>query len=138
MFDLSAEGGLAALFAASFLAATILPGGSEAVLIGVVHKHPESVWTAIAVATVGNTLGGMTSYWIGRLLPNRVQSTAIERVRRWGYWGLLMSWLPVVGDALCLAAGWLRFNPWLSLLAFAIGKLARYLFVAGAWIGLTN
>ncbi len=137
MFDFSAAGGLTALFFASFLAATILPGGSEAVLIGVLHEYPDSVWQAIAVATVGNTLGGMTSYWIGRLIPNKAQHKALGWLRRWGYWALLLSWLPVVGDALCLAAGWLRFNAWLSLLAFAVGKFARYLLVAGVWIGLT-
>lgn len=138
MFDFSAESGLTALFFASFLAATILPGGSEVVLVGVLHKHPDAVWLAIAVATIGNTLGGMTSYWIGRLIPNKAQAAAIDRLQRWGYWGLLFSWVPLVGDALCLAAGWLRFNVWLSLLAFAVGKFARYLVVAGAWIGLTT
>lgn len=138
MFDFYAEGGLTALFFASFLSATILPGGSEVVLVGVIQKHPDSVWMAIAVATVGNTLGGVTSYWIGRVLPNKAQKKAIGWLQRGGYWALLMSWMPLVGDALCLAAGWLRFNFWLSLLAFAIGKFARYLFVAGAWIGLTS
>lgn len=138
MFDFSAEGGLTALFFASFLAATILPGGSEVVLVGVLHKHPDAVWRAITVATIGNTLGGMASYWIGRLIPNKAQAAAIGRLQRWGYWALLFSWVPLVGDALCLAAGWLRFNVWLSLLAFAVGKFARYLVVAGAWIGLTT
>ncbi len=135
MLDSSADGGLTALFLASFLAATILPGGSELVLIGVLHEHPDSVWQAIAVATIGNTLGGASSYWIGRLIPNKARSRAIDRVQRWGYWALLMSWVPLVGDALCLAAGWLRLSFGLSLIAFAVGKFARYAVVAAAWLG---
>jgi len=133
MFDFSAEAGFFALFAASFIAATVLPGGSEFVLIAVLHKHPDAFWQAIAVATVGNTLGGFVSYWMGRLIPNRVQHRAIIHLHRYGYWALLMSWVPLVGDALAVGAGWLRLNPWISLAAFAIGKCARYLIVAGGW-----
>ncbi len=133
MFDFSAEVGFVALFAASFIAATILPGGSEIVLIGVIHKHPEAFWQAIGVATLGNTLGGLVSYWMGRLIPNRVRHRAIIHLHRYGYWALLMSWAPLVGDALAVGAGWLRLNPWISLAAFAIGKFARYLVVAGGW-----
>jgi len=111
----------------------VLPGGSELVLVAVIHEHPESIWQAVAVATVGNTLGALTSYWIGRLIPNRVQHKSIIYLHRYGYWALLFSWAPLVGDALAVAAGWLRFNPWVSLLAFAIGKLCRYLLIVGGW-----
>ncbi len=133
MFDFSAEAGFIGLFVASFISATILPGGSEIVLIAVLHKHPDALLQAVAVATVGNTLGGMTSYLLGRMIPNRAPARAVIWLHRYGYWALLFSWLPLFGDALCVAAGWLRFNPWLSLLLFAIGKLFRYVFVAGAW-----
>ena len=133
MFEFSAESGFIALFAASFIAATVLPGGSEVVLIAVLHKHPEALWQAVAVATVGNTLGGLTSYWVGRLIPNRVHNKSIIYLHRYGYWALLFSWVPLVGDALAVAAGWLRFSPWISLAAFAAGKLFRYLLVAGGW-----
>lgn len=133
MFDFSAETGFVGLFIASFVAATVLPGGSEFVLIAVIHKHPEAVWQAVGVATAGNTLGGMTSYAVGRLIPNRAQHKAIIYLHRYGYWSLLFSWLPLVGDALAVAAGWLRFSPWLSLALFAIGKLVRYALVAGGW-----
>jgi membrane protein YqaA with SNARE-associated domain len=133
MFDFSAEAGLWGLFFASFVAATVLPGGSEVVLVAVIHQHPELLWTAVAVATAGNTLGGMTSYLLGRLIPNRVQHKAIIYLHKYGYWALLFSWIPLFGDALCVGAGWLRFNPVLSLLLFAIGKLFRYLLVAGGW-----
>lgn len=133
LFDFSAEAGFVGLFIASFLAATLLPGGSEVVLIAVIHRHPDAVLHAVAVATVGNTLGGCTSYLIGRLIPNRARSKALIYLHKYGYWALLFSWVPLFGDALCVAAGWLRFNPWLSLLLFAIGKLLRYALVAGGW-----
>jgi membrane protein YqaA with SNARE-associated domain len=133
MFDFPAEAGFVGLFIASFLSATLLPGGSEAVLIAVIARHPEAVIEAVAVATVGNTLGGASSFLIGRLLPNRAQHRAVIYLHRYGYWALLFSWVPVIGDALCVAAGWLRFNPWGSLLMLAVGKLLRYLAVAGGW-----
>ncbi|MEG0820535.1 MAG: DedA family protein [Burkholderiaceae bacterium] len=133
MFDFSAEAGFFALFAAAFISATILPGGSEVVLIGVLHKHPDMLWQAVAVATAGNTLGGITSFVIGRLIPNKAQSKYIIYLHKYGYWALLFSWLPLVGDALCIGAGWLRFNPYLSIALFAVGKLFRYVLVAGGW-----
>jgi membrane protein YqaA with SNARE-associated domain len=133
MFEFSVQAGLWSLFVASFIAATLLPGGSEVVLIAVIHQHPDLLWIAVAVATLGNTLGGATSYLLGRLIPNRVHHKAIIYLHKYGYWALLFSWVPLFGDALCVAAGWLRFNPALSLLLFAVGKLFRYLLVAGGW-----
>ena len=133
MFDFTAETGFVALFFASFIAATVLPGGSEFVLVAVIHKHPEALWQAVGVATVGNTLGGLTSYWVGRLIPNRVYHKSIIYLHKYGYCALLFSWVPLFGDALAFAAGWLRFSPWISLAAFAVGKLFRYVLVAGGW-----
>jgi membrane protein YqaA with SNARE-associated domain len=133
MLDFSAEAGFAGLFIASFISATILPGGSEVVLIAVIHRHPETLMQAVVVATLGNTLGGMTSYLLGRMIPNRADSRAIVWLHRYGYWALLFSWIPLFGDALCVGAGWLRFNPYVSLVLFAVGKLFRYLLVAGGW-----
>jgi membrane protein YqaA with SNARE-associated domain len=133
MFQFSEEAGFIGLFIASFLAATLLPGGSEVVLIAVLHQHPDALLQAVAVATVGNTLGGLTSYLIGRMIPNKAQSKAVIYLHKYGYWALLFSWVPLFGDALCVAAGWLRFNPWVSLALFAVGKLFRYALVAGGW-----
>jgi len=117
---------LTALFASSFLAATLLPGGSEAVLFGVLKLHPEQILPALCVATLGNTLGGMSSYLIGRILPQKKDLPGLPAMRRYGAPALLLSWVPILGDPLCVAAGWLRLNPWLSLLYIALGKLARY------------
>ncbi|HEX5363734.1 MAG TPA: YqaA family protein [Gallionella sp.] len=125
---------LISLFVSSFLAATLLPGGSEAVLFGVLKAYPGTLWTALAVATVGNTLGGMVSFGMGWLLPQTQQLKHVEKVRRYGTPVLLLSWAPLIGDALCLAAGWLRLNPWQAMLFIALGKFARYWLIAMAVI----
>ena len=119
-----------ALFASSFLAATLLPGGSEAVLFGVLKLNPQQYWPALAAATVGNTLGGMSSYLIGRVIPQRQKLKGLKWVQQYGSPALLLSWVPLIGDPLCVAAGWLRVNPWLSALFMALGKFARYLVIA--------
>ena len=118
------------LFAASFLSATLLPGGSEVVFFGILRINPELLWPALAAATIGNTLGGMTSYLIGRSLPLHRKLKGLERVRRHGSAILLLSWVPIVGDPLCVAAGLLRLNIWLSVSFIAAGKFARYCAVA--------
>jgi membrane protein YqaA with SNARE-associated domain len=120
-----------ALFASSFLAATLLPGGSEFVLFGVIKLNPQQTWPALAIATLGNTLGGMSSYLIGRVFPQKYEIKGIEWVKRYGSGALLLAWVPIIGDPLCVAAGWLRLNPWWSALFMAIGKFARYLVIVG-------
>ena len=120
---------LGGLFASSFVSATLLPGGSELALWTVVRTWPDHGHVALAVATLGNTLGGMTSYAVGRFVPRRELPRSLTWLNRWGVLALLGSWLPVVGDALCVGAGWLRLNPWSSLGLMAVGKLARYLVV---------
>jgi membrane protein YqaA with SNARE-associated domain len=125
---------LGALFAASFIAATLFPLPSEAALFAYLQAHPEKAALAVVVATVGNTAGGMTSYLVGRLIPARAQSRlsprSFELVRRYGAPVVAFAWLPLVGDALSVAAGWLRVN-WLAALAFmAAGRFTRYLVIA--------
>jgi len=119
-----------ALFASSFLAATLLPGGSEFVFAGILNAKPHLYWPALAVATVGNTLGGMSSYLIGRVIPQRAELKGLKWVQSYGSPVLLAVWVPILGDPLCVAAGWLRINPWLSTLFMTIGKFARYLTIA--------
>jgi membrane protein YqaA with SNARE-associated domain len=121
---------LGGLFLSAFLSATLLPGGSEVVLWALVRQDASLLWPAIAVATTGNTLGGMSSWLIGRLIPARQPVRGLPWVQRWGVLALLLSWLPVVGDGLCVAAGWLRLNWLASLACIALGKLARYHAVA--------
>jgi len=123
---------LLSLFASSFLAATLLPGGSEAVLFGVLKAYPAILWAALGVATLGNTLGGLVSFGMGWLVPPTRRLKHVEKVRRYGPPVLLLAWVPLIGDALCLTAGWLRFNPWHAALYMAIGKFARYGVIAYA------
>jgi membrane protein YqaA with SNARE-associated domain len=124
------EAGLLGLFLSSFLAATLLPGGSEAVLFALLKLHPEQAVPALALATLGNTLGGMTTYGMARLLPERKLPEKSAVVARHGAPILILAWAPIVGDALCAAAGWLRL-PWLPcVLWMALGKGLRYVFVA--------
>ena len=134
------QSSLLALFTSSFLAATLLPGGSEVALVSVLLAYPELHWQALTLATVGNTLGGMSSYLIGRLLPDEKamlkklgsSTRGLEWVRQHGTPILLLSWTPLIGDALCVAAGWLRANWLWSLLFIAAGKFARYWIIATA------
>lgn len=132
--------GYPALFVVSFLAATLLPMGSEWLLAALLIKGLDPV-LSVGLATFGNTLGGLTSYaigfWGGPLLTRRVlRMDDRARLRaevlygRYGSWSLLLSWLPVVGDPLCLAGGILRVGLPRFLLLVLLGKLARYLAVA--------
>ena len=118
-------GPLAGLFVSAFVSATILPGNSELVLGVIVAATPDLRWPAVAVATVGNTLGGMTSWAIGRALPatggERLAPRAVAFARRHGVWTLLLSWVPLAGDALCVASGWLRHDWRLAALCLLLG-----------------
>ena len=126
---------LLSLGLAAFLAATVVPFSSEAVLFGVLRMHDQLYWPALAVATLGNTAGGLSSYLIGRFIasrtpPTRIERAQVARLRRWGAPALAFAWLPVAGDALCIAAGWLRLH-WLQVTVWqALGRLARYWVVA--------
>ena len=91
--------------------------------------------TLLLVAAVGNTLGGMTSWGLGWLIAVKYparglvkpeQQQAVERIQHWGSPLLLLSWLPIIGDPLCVAAGWLRLSWWVSLVFIGVGKTARY------------
>jgi len=122
------------LFLSAFISSTLLPGSSEAVLVLIAADSGADKLVLLAVATLGNTLGGMSSWALGRVIAWRFparrfaakEQRAIARLQHWGSPVLLLSWLPVVGDPLCLAAGWLRIH-WLPSLVFiAAGKAARY------------
>lgn len=131
---LGPEAGLAGLFLASFLAATLLPGGSEAALFALLKLHPETLVPAVVLATLGNTLGGLTTYAMSRVLPQKalekVSPRRLDWVRHHGSPVLVLAWAPVIGDVLCVAAGWLRL-PWVPCgLWMALGKGLRYGVVA--------
>ncbi|MEM6161998.1 YqaA family protein [Erwinia sp. P6884] len=124
------------MFASSFLSATLLPGSSEVLLAGLLINGKVSISAIILIAALGNTLGGLTNIILGRCLPvkgqGRWHDTATAWLHRWGPAALLLSWLPVMGDLLCVLAGWLRFA-WLpSVIFLAVGKTLRYVALAFA------
>jgi membrane protein YqaA with SNARE-associated domain len=128
------------LFGWSFLAATILPLGSEAVLVVMVLRG-SSIAAAVLVATAGNYLGACTTYWLGsraaRLVEQRHPGSRREQraatlVRRWGQPLMVLSWVPVIGDALVAAAGAVRMPFWPFTFWIVLGKLGRYAAVAWA------
>ena len=128
------------LFGSAFLSATLLPGSSEVLLVYLLTTTEHSPVLLLIVATSGNALGGFTSYWLGRFLafrfPNRTlrekHQLAITRIQHWGSFSLLLSWVPIIGDPLCVAAGYLKLNPFLAFLLLTLGKAARYAFIMWA------
>ena len=121
---------LASLLGASFVASTLVPISSEVALFAVLKLHTDLAWPALAVATLGNTAGGITTYLIGRYIGSKKPLTQLDRVKRYGSPLLALAWLPFVGDGLCLAAGWIKLN-WLAVTLWsAAGRFARYWVVA--------
>lgn len=127
---------LAGLFVAAFGAATILPFQSEVVLGAMLAAETAPVWALFAVASVGNTLGSVVNYWMGRFIDRfegrrwfpaspRQMARARAWYARWGVWTLLLSWAPFA-DPLTVVAGALRTPFWLFLALVAIAKTGRY------------
>ena len=133
---------LASLFASSFLSATLLPGSSEVVLVAMLLSGVSQPWLLVVIATMGNSLGGLTNVILGRFFPlrekSRWQEKAVGWLKRYGAATLLLSWMPVIGDLLCLLAGWMRIS-WGPMLFFlCLGKALRYVLVAWATLqGMT-
>jgi len=138
---------LIVMFSGAFLAATLLPGGSEVLLVALLNKAPQAWLALVAVASIGNTLGAMTSFYLGRLgrfakspeaLSEGKHAKALTLIERYGVWSLLLSWAPIIGDILCLLAGWLKLPMLPALSMIFIGKTVRYLMVAAVtlhWLG---
>lgn len=138
--------GLWGLFGSAFLSATILPGSSEVVLSALITAFPDKAWPGFGVALAGNLLGCLLTFGMGhagRQGYERFQKVKVDmdgpqvqRLRRWGPPALLLSFLPLVGDALVLAAGWLRMPLAQSMFWIAIGKGCRYLLVVLGMLGV--
>jgi len=137
--------GLSTVFVVSMLSATLLPLGSEWVVLGLVKLNPQLFWATMAVATAGNTLGGAISWWMGYGVERAYEKVAhhkphevraLQWLERFGPKACLLSWLPGVGDPLCAVAGWLRMPFWPCVFYMSIGKFARYVTVTGAllWV----
>lgn len=139
---------LIGLFLVAFVAATLIPVQSEAVLVALVLTGDHAVWALLVVATAGNVLGSVVNWALGRFLMRYsdrrwfpVSPRSLDRAgqwyRRWGYPSLLGAWLPVIGDALTLAAGVMREPLWRFVLIVTVSKGARYLVLVWAVLGLT-
>ena len=133
----------AGLFAASFVAATILPFQSELVLVGLLLSGDYAWPVLLAVATVGNVLGAVVNWGLGRFFVHfrdrrwfPVKPATYAKVERWyaryGVWSLLFAWLPIGGDPLTVVAGAMRTNLALFLVLVTIGKLGRYAVLVAA------
>jgi membrane protein YqaA with SNARE-associated domain len=134
-------GAYTGLFWASLLAATILPFQSEVVLFGMLLTDRYSVVLLVLVASLGNILGSVVNYGLGRGLARfedrpwfPVNRAKTARAEAWYYaygrWSLLLSWVPIIGDPLTIVAGVLRESFPIFLLLVSIAKLARYVAVA--------
>jgi len=132
--------GLSSVFLVAFVSATLLPMGSEPLVFGLVKLNPDLFWSAIVVATAGNTLGGALTWAMGygaerayeHVKHKPMELRALQWLERFGAKACLLSWLPVVGDPLCAVAGWLRLPFWPCVFYMAIGKFARYLTMTAA------
>ena len=128
------------MFIASFLAGSFFPFSSEAVMTGL-RAADLSIWPLTLCATVGNVLGALFNYSVGRLGKEdwvyrllRVKQDRLERseqfVHRYGAWMGLLAWLPILGSVITIAMGLLRINIWKSIFTITIGKAARYAVLA--------
>lgn len=127
---------LLSLFAATFLAATVVPFQSEVVFLGMQLAGAAPLMVLIGVASLGNTLGAFVNYWIGARLETagarrwiRLDDTRYARARRWwdrwGVWSLLLSWAPVLGW-FTVVAGAMRTPLWQFALLVALAKTGRF------------
>ena len=126
---------LGALFLSAFTSATLLPGTSEVALAAVVALGTEPNWIPVVVATAGNSLGGLSTFWVGWWIhgsvirlnsAHRNHPTTLRILNRFGPVSLAFSWVPVIGDGLVLAAGFLRIPGWPCFFWMVLGKAARY------------
>ncbi len=143
MLTLSAYLGL---FLAALGAATLLPLQSEAVLVGLLLSEAYPLWALLAVASAGNVLGALINWVLGRYLEHfrgrrwfPLSERQLERTQGWyahyGYWSLLLSWMPFIGDPLTLAAGIMREPLWRFLLIVSLAKSGRYAVLAALTLG---
>jgi membrane protein YqaA with SNARE-associated domain len=132
--------GLTSVFLISFASATLLPIGSEPAVFGYIKLNPHAFWLTIAIATVGNTLGGVVDYGLGRgakyALAEHKGTRYFGWLERFGPPVLLLAWVPAIGDPLCTLAGWLKLRFWPCVFYMAVGKFLRYVTMTAAlmWV----
>lgn len=129
--------GYAGLFVGSFLASTIIPFSADLLLIGILALGG-NIWFCLAIATIGNWMGGLTSYWIGwigrwewierwfNVSSDRLKKQK-RKIDKYGNLLAFFTWLPLIGDVFALALGFYKISPRLSALYMLIGRFLRFL-----------
>ena len=128
------------LFLSAFGAATLLPLQSEAVLLGLLVNGQQPAWALILAASIGNIFGSCVNWWLGLKIEHyknkkwfpvseakMLQAQGVYQ--KYGYWSLLLSWTPIIGDPITLIAGLLKENFWRFLLLVSVAKTGRYAFI---------
>lgn len=135
------EWGYLGLFVSAFIGATIFPFSSEIVLVAILTQPTANPYLAISCATVGNWVGGLTTYYVGHLgrwdwmerylgVKRATLESQRATIERWGAFAALMTWVPVVGDVLAVALGFYRVDFGRCALYMFVGKCARFIFWA--------
>ena len=135
------------LFLSAFGAATLLPLQSEAVLVGLLLQAKHSAYLLLVVATVGNVLGSCVNWYLGLRIERfkdkkwfpvseKNMSKAEKIYQKYGFWSLLLSWTPMIGDPITLVAGLMKENFWRFLLIVTFAKGGRYLFIYWVYLGI--
>lgn len=133
------------VFATGFIAATLLPAQSEAVLLGMLHLLQQSAMLLVLFATVGNVLGSVLNWWLGTQLERFKERSwfpvseqrlvqAQDYYQRYGSWILLFSWLPIIGDPITFVAGVLRERFYRFLILVSLAKGGRYVLISLAYV----
>ncbi|MCI5744065.1 YqaA family protein [Phocaeicola faecicola] len=146
--QLLTDWGYVGMFLSAFLAGTILPFSSEAVLLACIGLGLDPVASTLAT-TAGNALGGLTCYWIGHLgkmewiekyfkVDQKQMDKATRFIHGRGSWMALFSFLPVIGDAILIVLGLMRANIWIVAVSMTVGKLLRYALLVAAALGIIH
>ncbi len=130
------------LFVIAFISATLLPLGSEALLLYQLSQEL-NIFLLFFFATLGNSLGSVLNYWLGRkgeqylLQKKSINKNQIlkaqERFNKYGGYSLLLSWVPIIGDPITFIAGMAKYNFKRFLILVVIAKGGRYLFIIGSY-----
>lgn len=123
------------LFSSGFISSTLFPGGSEVLFVYYLSQAISLKWGFFFAVTIGNFLGSVTTYFLGYYIAYGQQKAAIKYPKtlifcqKWGHLALLLSWLPIIGDVICLFAGWLKLPKTMAFFNILVGKTLRYLFI---------
>ena len=148
LIDFLQDYGYLGMLLLSFLSGSVIPIASEALFVVLLGVGLNAMWL-IVVATVGNTLGGITCFMLGYLTDKQtvqrvfsISDKKMERadslIQKYGYWAAVLSFMPIIGEAILVALGIMRVDKYKVAIVMAIGKFARYAFVAVSYYGISR